>query len=234
MRNTALIILIVLSVIAGGCSSSPVKTDSLPSEFSLGHHSMVTSKGRGAGQSVHIRLRHPDSNHAVAGGAITINGSAIPQWTTAEETRYYYYQAEGALVFDGSFQILTVSGGPDFPALVDSIRSPNGECLVTYPTITDTLSRSAGAMIRWKPLATDSVALFIRDTSQEIGSRRVVRNLDGHTSSLWVDSSELSLLKPGPILVTVRCSNTRIGRAGHRPYSMTVFASQAVGAWLKN
>lgn len=208
------------------------------SDFRLGYQSYVTPGGNEAGQSVHIDLYHPDSNHGVSGGAITINGTMVPQWTMNGGTWYQnkgFWQG-GALVLDGRFHVFNVPGAPGFPALIDSVRAPMGQAVITYPATTDTLSRSAGATIQWTPTGgVDGVMVHVKDTSTTIGSKMLVRNLEGNTGRLLLSPSELSQLKPGPLTVRVYCGNIKSGEAssGQR-YRIIVFASQEVRAWLRN
>lgn len=208
------------------------------SDFLLGYQSVVTRRGSEAGQSIDIRLHHPDSSRTVSGGAITINGTTVPRWAMYGST---WYQSQGdwengPLVLDGSFHVFNVPGGAGFPALVDSVRSPRGETVIIYPAVTDTLSRSAGATIQWTPTGgVDGVRIHIQDTSTTIGSRMLVRNLEGNSGRLLLSPSELSQLKPGPVTVQVYCGNSKSAEAGpQQRYRITVFASQRVRAWLRN
>lgn len=209
------------------------------SDFLLGHHSVVTSSGTRSSQSVNIDLYHPDSTHSVSGGAITINGIAVPKWNQNGGT---WYQNRGntwssPLVLDGSFHVFNVPGDPGFPALTDSIQSPSGATTISYPTPADTLSRSTGATIQWTPTGgVDGVRVTISDTSISVGSKRsLIKNISGNSGSVSFSPTELSQLDPGPILVRVNCGNIKSDTVGAgQRYRITVFSSQTVKTWLKN
>lgn len=252
MKNIMLTTAIILHIVVMGCSSknepsmnvaepqnstSGTGSDVL-SDFLLGHQSNITSSGSNSLQTVAIHLYHPDSTTTVSGGAITVNGSLIPRWTENGTT---WYQNKGGgwagpLVLDGSFHVFNVPGGPGFPAFTDSVRSPGGATTLLYPTAADSLSRSAGATIQWTPSGgVDGVVITIRDTSKTIGSKIISKELSGNPGSLHLSAMELSVLKPGPIMVRVYCGNSKNGVAGSgQKYRITVFSSQGVRAWLKN
>jgi len=208
------------------------------SDLLLGHQTYVTPRGSSTSNSVRIDLHHPDSGHSVSGGDIAINGSIIPRWNITGGTWYQDKDEswQGPLVLDGSYHVFNIPGDPGFPAFVDSVRSPYGATTITFPTITDTLSRSAGATIRWTPTGgVDGVRVMVHDTSTTIGSKMFVKTVPGNSGSLRLSPSELSRLKPGPITVRVYCGNLKMGVAGpEQKYQIIVFSSQGVRAWLKD
>ncbi len=176
---------------------------------------------------IDVHLWHPDSSHAVSGGVVSVDGTAIEPYVMVGATGYMVQTPHQTvpLRFDGSYHHFTVAGAEGFPPLVDSIRAPVGETVVTYPAPGDTVSRSAGFTITWAPVDdVDGVYLSISDTSRAIGSKAIFREIAGNTGHYDVTPEELATMKPGRLDITLGRGNVHVGQVENRPYRL-VFGS---------
>jgi hypothetical protein len=168
------------------------------------------------------------SYNYVLAGMVGCNGDTLLLYDSAS-----YYDLSVPVQMNGSTNVFGVTGSSGVASIFDSISSPSSRTTMTYPTPTDTVSRSNGFTVTWNSGGADTahvVLVGLDSTGLSTTLRRTVAN----NGSYFFSSTDLSDFVPGELWVGVaRAKFKRLPR-GSRQILMTVHSDHIVVANIKN
>ena len=144
---------------------------------------------------------------------------------------YQIYSATDTvpLEFGGAPHVFRTTGSGKFPATADSILSPSEELQLLYPGVLDTVDRSEGLTIRWKPISDPDAKIQVRFFSfsdgdnPEVVTGASVGELPDN-GSYTISAETLAAYPAGTLVVTVLRYVEKNGRSGTQRYSMKVYS----------
>lgn len=187
--------------------------------------------------SISINLFTEDSVWNSYGGPAFFNGTPLTARSNAGYGTSYFDAYDNPLSlplkFDGSYHTFIVAGHNSIPAVTDSLPSPTAALTMSYPTITDTISKSKGFTMTWNGVGAMDAHASVSDTNSTIGHRTFAATT-ADDGSLVISPADLATVDPGPVSVTLHRGNTKtVNTTDGRQYIFNIRSQHTVHTFLK-
>jgi len=169
-----------------------------------------------------------NSTHSIWAGDVTLNGNAVPSYSTFDSTQgitlYAYGEQPYQSVFDGRLYAWLVAGSGEFSAFNVSINAPNYEMSISNLIPNQTVSKTSDLVINWNNNNSPTAGVKVMITQENIGY--TLETSDNGTCT--IASGNLSRFSNGTASLVIFSGNYAIAPLGNMNALALIYSSHEI------
>jgi len=169
-----------------------------------------------------------NSTHSIWAGDVTLNGNAVPFYSTFDSTQgitlYAYGEQPYQSVFDGRLYAWQVAGSGEFPAFNVSINAPNYEMSISNLIPNQTVSKTSDLVINWNNNNNPTAGVKVMITQEDIAY--TLETSDNGTCT--IASGNLSRFSNGKASLVIFSGNYAIAPLGNMNALALIYSSHEI------